>query len=143
MMKTVTFSNLPTGAIVRGELYDDPSHSYGLGDVLEIELPTGHTIDVGWDEDCPRDPFRIVVYREYFGDRVVDFRVREVDDVVREVEQLAKQYIQPCIASAHSQTLDFNSLWPAAGSLFRLAAHAASMGGGYVATAAASTTSGC
>ena len=103
-MKTVRLNNLPAGSDVRGGLIDDPEHEYELGDVLEVKLPTGFTIDVGWDEDFPEKPFRIVVYREYFGDRIVDFRVREVADVVREVELLAHQHSQQCVATACSQT---------------------------------------
>lgn len=83
--------DLPHGAVQRGTLYGDPTVHYGLGDVLEVELPTGYTIDVGWDENNPRDPFRIVVYREYFGDRFVDFRVGSVDQVASEVESIARQ----------------------------------------------------
>jgi hypothetical protein len=98
-MNTVPLNDLPAGAQVRGLLYDDPAHVYGLGDVLEVELPTGFTIDVGWIADSPTERFRVVVYREYFGDRTVDFRVQEVSDVVKEVKRLAQHYSQPCAAT--------------------------------------------
>src|SRR5262245_29409624 len=81
-MKTVDLGSLPPGTQVRGVLYDDPAHVYGLGDVLEVELPTGLTIDVGWDEDCPEGPFRLTIYREYFGDHFLDLHVRDIAQVV-------------------------------------------------------------
>ena len=69
-MKTATFRDLPSGCEVRGSLYLDPALRYESGDVLEVGLPTGLTIDVGWDDDSSDGPFRIAVYREYFGDRL-------------------------------------------------------------------------
>jgi hypothetical protein len=109
-MTTVELSNLPPGAVVRGFLYTDPDHVYGLGDVMEIELPTGWTIDVGWDEDIPDEPFRIVVYREYFGDRGGDFRVRDVDRIVSEVERLAADYSRSIVAIDSKKLADSEKL---------------------------------
>jgi hypothetical protein len=103
-MKTVELGSLPPGTQVRGILYDDPAHVYGLGDVLEVDLPTGLTIDVGWDEESTEGRFRIVVYREYFGDRFVDFHVRDVDDVVTEVQRLAAEWSRPCVATSSAET---------------------------------------
>jgi hypothetical protein len=91
-MNPVKFDHLPEGSEVRGILYDDPGMRYGSGDVLEVELPTGFTIDVGWDEETPDSPFRIVVYREYFGDRLADFNLRDVSDVAMQVQGLAYRY---------------------------------------------------
>ena len=47
LMKTLTLK-LPEGAVQRGRLYRDPAVKYGLGDVLEVELASGFTIDLGW-----------------------------------------------------------------------------------------------
>ncbi len=91
-MKTKKLIDFPANTQVRGFLYEDPGHEYLLGDVLEIELSSGWIIDVGWNKDYPDRPFRIAVYREYFGDRIVDFRVREIDDVVKETQRLALEY---------------------------------------------------
>jgi hypothetical protein len=103
-MKIVELGSLPPGTQVRGILYDDRAHIYGLGDVLEVELPTGLTIDVGWDEESTEGRFRIAVYREYFGDRFVDFHVRDVVDVVIEVQRLAAEWSQPCVVNSSAQT---------------------------------------
>jgi hypothetical protein len=103
-MKTVDLGRLPPGTQVRGVLYEDPAHVYGLGDVLEVELPTGLTIDVGWDEDSPEAPFRLTVYREYFGDHSIDFHVRDIAHVVTEVQRLAAEFSGPGVLTAGSET---------------------------------------
>lgn len=90
-MKTIKLDKLPPGAKVRGTLYDDSSMEYDSGDVLEVELSNGITIDVGWDKDEPEAPFRIVVYRESFGDRFVDFRARDTQEVQKQVQRLAEE----------------------------------------------------
>ncbi len=120
-MKTVSLGNLPPGAQVRGVLYDDPAHVYGLGDVLEIELPTGVTIDVGWDGSSKDKPFRIVVYRDYFGDRFVDYDVRDIDDVVIEVQRLAIEYSGPIAVNTCSRSTFIVPFQTAAGGM-RMAA---------------------
>jgi hypothetical protein len=104
-MKAINLTGVPAGAEIRGALYDDPSHEYDLGDVLEIALTSERTIDVGRDRDAPGGPFRIVVYREYFGDRIVDFRLSNVHDVAREVERLALEYSQQVVATSGSPAI--------------------------------------
>ena len=98
-MKTVEINNLPPGSEVRGFLYDDPTHVYGLGDVLEVELLNGIMIDVGWDEDMPSKPFHVVVYREYYGDSLADCRVADIAGVVSTVQNLATEYSQSSMAN--------------------------------------------
>src|SRR5271157_2431980 len=90
-MKPLTLK-LPKGAVQRGRLYRDHGVNYGLGDVLEVELATGFTIDLGWCKDKPETPFRLVVYREYFGDHSVDYYVATPDDAAQAVEFLAERY---------------------------------------------------
>jgi hypothetical protein len=75
-----------------------------LGDVLEVELPTGLTIDIGWDEDSPEAPFRLTVSREYFGDHFADFHVRDLDQVGREVQRLAAELSGPGVVATGSET---------------------------------------
>lgn len=91
LMKTLTLK-LPKGATQRGRLYRDPVAKYGLGDVLEVELRTGFTIDLGWCKDKPETPFRVVVYSEYFGDRSVDYYVATPDEAAQAIESLAERY---------------------------------------------------
>jgi len=90
-MKPLTLK-LPKGAVQRGRLYREPGVNYGLGDVLEVELPTGFTIDLGWCKDKPETPFRLVVYREYFGDHSVDYYVATPDAAAQAVEFLAERF---------------------------------------------------
>jgi hypothetical protein len=103
-MKTIELTGLPPGSEIRGRLYDDPAMKYLSGDVLEVELPNGLMIDVGWDEDAREGAFRIAVYREYFGDRFVDIRVREAGEVALRVAELARKYSQPVATASGSST---------------------------------------
>jgi hypothetical protein len=56
-------------------------------------------IDVGWDEDVPGDPFHIVVYREYYGNNLVDCRVANIQGVVSTVQSLAREHSQSYVAN--------------------------------------------
>lgn len=94
MKSVVEINNLPPGSAVRGFLYDDPTHVYGLGDVLEVELPNGIMIDVGWDEDMSDKRFHIVVYQEYYGNVIVENRFSDVRNVVDAVQVLSMHYSQ-------------------------------------------------
>ncbi len=96
--------NLPKGAVQRGRLYREPGVNYGLGDVLEVELPTGFTIDLGWCKDNPEAPFRLVVYREYFGDHIVDYYVATPDEAAQAVEVLADRYSSLITYSSFSES---------------------------------------
>jgi hypothetical protein len=89
-MKTLTLK-LPLGAVQRGHLYRDSGVNYGSGDVLEVELPTGFMIDLGWNPRKPETPFRVVVYREYFGDHFVDFYVGTAEEAANAIETIASR----------------------------------------------------
>lgn len=130
-MKAIDFGSLPPGTVVRGTLYDDPSFVYESGDVIEVELPSGMIIDVGWDERHDEEPFRIVVYRQYFGDHFIDFRVCDVQEVVNSVVRLAREHSGPFVASACSTTNDSGKKIPFMGTMItgmKLAASVAGMG---------------
>ena len=71
---------------------------------MEVELPTGLTIDVGWDEDAPEGPFRRTV-GEDFGDHFLGFHVRDLEQVVSEVQRLAMEFFSvPGVVAAGSQS---------------------------------------
>ena len=105
-MKIVDFGTLPPGVEIRGVLYDEPALEHLPEDLVEVELPNRLMIDVSWDSTSPDRPYRIVVYREYFGDRFIDFNVRNVDQVVVEVRRLIDLHSAQAevVASAGSQT---------------------------------------
>src|SRR5262249_10233159 len=78
--------------------------------ILEIELPSDLTIDVGWyPEGDPVGAFQVVLYRDYWSNQLVPpVEVKTISDVVKEVEKLAKTYSapreQPLTAQTQIQT---------------------------------------
>lgn len=88
-METIPLLGLPEGSIVRGHLYADASEQYGLGDVLEVELPNGLHVDLGWDESETTYPFGITVWREYFGDWLLRISCREPGEAAQLVSAIA------------------------------------------------------
>jgi hypothetical protein len=97
---------------VKGALFANES-DYLREDILEIELPSDLTIDVGWyPEDDPAGAFQIVLYRDYWSNQLVPpVEVKTISDVVKEVEKLAKTYSapheQPLTAQTHIQATTF------------------------------------
>ena len=92
-MNTVNL-NLPKGTIVKGQLCVDYDVESLDQDILEITLPSGVTIDVGWiPEYDPNGQFRIVVYRDYWRNQLTapEF-VAGVPDLCASVERLAELY---------------------------------------------------
>jgi hypothetical protein len=72
-MNPLTLRLLP-GAVVKGRLMP----RYELKDldqnILEIDVPGGLTVDVGWHPEFdPNGSFRVVVYRDYWSDGFVSF----------------------------------------------------------------------
>ncbi len=95
------------GVTIRGALYreDDPatSRAYLLGDVLEADLPDGHTLDVTWTDDGdPGGPFLVSTYRECWGDGGEPHRLKAVDEVVAEIRRLVARHQGPAEARPDS-----------------------------------------
>jgi hypothetical protein len=104
MSEVFTF-NFP-GATIRGRLYRDAGATYLLGDVMQLILPTGFTIDVGWEDDGDLGgPFLIVVYQEFWEDHFVSLRAWDADEVAERLEQLAKEFNRPVSTPSCSGTI--------------------------------------
>ncbi|HEY5311121.1 MAG TPA: hypothetical protein VIK18_01335 [Pirellulales bacterium] len=61
--------NLGGDVKVRGTLYDKSDPNYLSEDMIEIDLPDGRTVEVGWLPD--RDPsgsYRLTVFKDYWDD---------------------------------------------------------------------------
>ena len=95
--------------VVKGQLY----HTYDPADldqdILEIDLPNGISIDVGWHpESDPGGSFRIVVFRNFWPNQLRDpIRTQNVSEVVEAVRRLAVEYSGSTVMiSCSSESLD-------------------------------------
>lgn len=105
MAEVLAITGLPEGSIVRGQLYDYPGVSYELGDVLEVELPSGIMIDVGWEGDGEEKPFRIVAYRGYYGNKLAEVFAGEPGGAAIKVGLLASLYADAPVISDQLERL--------------------------------------
>ena len=76
---------------IKGEIYDTQDPDVLLQDLLEIDLPRGRTIDVGWyPEHDPTGAYRIRMYE----DAPIDFIREESTAYVGEVLKIVSQWIR-------------------------------------------------
>jgi hypothetical protein len=97
------------GAVVRGAIYRELHPDLLLQDILEIDLPSGKTIDVGWyPEHDVAGAFRVRLYRGNILDLVREVEIRDPDEVIHRVVEWIRsdKDIYP-MSSAHSE---FSSL---------------------------------
>lgn len=92
----VSFS-LPPGAVKKGVMFNTYEPAYLCEDMLEIDLPSGLTIDVGWcPEEDPKGSFRVVLYHEHWHNQAIPpILSQTIPDVVEIVEMLATRFSQP------------------------------------------------
>jgi len=87
--------DLPKGVVVKGVLLREYLLEHMDQDIIEVDLPNGLTIDVGWfPEYDPRGQFRIVVYRDFRTNPVrPPIEVGSPFDVASVVKVLVDQYL--------------------------------------------------
>jgi hypothetical protein len=93
--------NLPPNSIQKGFLYEDYELFELDQDILEIDLPSGLTIDVGWyPQHDPNGAFQIVVFKDYWdAQKQKPILARNPIQVASLVEALASAYSVPLVTS--------------------------------------------
>lgn len=87
---------LPPGTVQKGDLFWENDLEELDQDILEIDLPTGLTLAVGWYPECdPAGEFRITLFKEYWMNRVAERTARDIATVVDLVEGLAERFSGP------------------------------------------------
>lgn len=84
-MKPIDLSFLSAypDVIVKGEIFNSKDPIVLSEDLLEIELPSGRIIDVGWyPEHDPEGAYRILLYRGHTGFPLDERHATEIDDVI-------------------------------------------------------------
>jgi hypothetical protein len=84
-------SLLPPGSVAKGSLPATQEVVELVSGMLEIDLPDGRTIDVGWvPEHDPAGAYRVVVYRDYWHLHAAVAWTRDRAEVVRAVAAMAR-----------------------------------------------------
>ncbi len=88
---------LPSTAVLKGRLYESYDQRNLDQDILEVDLDTGLTIEVGWyPEYDPNGSFRITVFRDHWVNQIGrPITVKTTYQVAEAVEFLAKRYSAP------------------------------------------------
>lgn len=83
---------LPPGAVLKGQLLSSQIPSELVSDMVEIDLPDGTTIDVGWvPEHDPKGAYRVVVFRGYWNRQVMPILYfKSLEAVVAQIEGIAQ-----------------------------------------------------
>ena len=90
--------------IVKGCFYPTKDPVYLREDLLEIDLPSGLTIDVGWyPEGDPKGAYRIVVFQGYWVRQVIEpITTPETDRAVQVIRSLCSMFAAPRLSSSSS-----------------------------------------
>lgn len=89
---------LPT-LTIRGQLFDHYPDVVELDqDILEVELPNGLTVAVGWFPECdPTGHFVVTTFRRYWTDKVGDPLTaktpQDAADIVRRIAEEASRSV--------------------------------------------------
>lgn len=87
---------LPAGAIVRGELPPAMDLDYLAEDILQVELPNGVIVDLGWLPAWdPSGSFVVSVYRHNWQNQLRDqYFAQDIDDAAQALQRFAAEYSQ-------------------------------------------------
>src|SRR5260370_39838846 len=97
---------LPDGVEVLGELIDTSEPDHLLQDLLQVKLPSGVIIDVGWYPECdPTGHYRVVAFRDNWCNQLDSVQTREMSSVVATVQRLATKFLSNA-TSAGSEVLE-------------------------------------
>jgi hypothetical protein len=84
---------LPPGCECHGCFYENAKvyRDYLSPDICEVRLPNGLHVDVGYEdeESSPGKPFRVVVWRSYYGDDLYWIHLATIPEVLVKVKELA------------------------------------------------------
>jgi len=124
----LNLSNLGVGRLkIKGQIYDTQDPVYLVQDILDIELPNGNSIDVGWHPESDLDgSFRIVVYRDHWSNQLTKpIRTKDVLEVVEDVRQLVREYSKPTVTVSCSNETRKERIYKQSSMIFAIGAASA------------------
>jgi len=81
------------GIRVKGELFADSPLEHLDEDILQVSLPNGLTVDVGWYPACDEDgAFKVVVYRGHWRNQLFKCATRDPRAAAKAVESLVSVF---------------------------------------------------
>jgi len=122
-LETVSLK-LPVGASVKGALYNTYDLDYLSEDLLEIDLPSGLTIDVGWYPEGERPgTFQVVIFKQFWQNQILPpIKTESLPELVRIIEMLAEEFSKTVILYSDSTENTKTVLLQKSSSEFELAA---------------------
>lgn len=95
---------LPEKALLKGAIYNTYDLDYLSEDLLEINLQSGLTIDVGWYPEGERPgAFQVVLFKQFWRNQVIPpIEVQTLPELVQIVENLAAKYSENVISCSDS-----------------------------------------
>lgn len=89
---------LPGDVKVTGALYSRSNIRDLTEDMLQLELPGGLVIDVGWYPELDRTgSYAIVVFEDSVDHALEKIRTRDIRVVVKEIYSLLSKYLPPVL----------------------------------------------
>jgi hypothetical protein len=87
--------DLPAGAVMKGAIPPGQSELELVADMIEVDLPDGTTIEVGWvPEHNPSGSYRLVVFRDWWANKEESpLFTRSREQVIELVRAIARQRI--------------------------------------------------
>ena|ERR1700733_1163244 len=107
--------NLPQGCVVKGILLPQYPIEDLDQEILEVDLPDGSTIDVGWYPQFDRNgSFQIYVYRDYWENQEeAPVLASTPESVAHEIEVIARRRLNPrALARWNGSCREFHGSWP-------------------------------
>lgn len=95
---------LPASAVVKGALYNSLEPPFLIEEILEIDLPTGITISVGWQPEFDASgAFHIAVFRGYWTNLLEEYQTKDLFSLVDLICQLARVFSGGFIRQAETR----------------------------------------
>jgi hypothetical protein len=83
------------GVTVTGEVYDSMEPDFLLQDLVEVALPNGEIVDIGWyPEHDPTGQFRVMVFDDQSMTRSEEHFTRDLATALKIVERIIKDKVQ-------------------------------------------------
>jgi hypothetical protein len=110
--------NLGPDIVVKGCLYNSMEPRFLRDDILEIDLPSGVTLSVGWNSQKHR--FDIVAFRDFWEDQIRSSHATSISGLIDQIQWLSQQFYSGAESTAASASdaeeplihpADYGNVW--------------------------------